>query len=264
MDPVFSLQDVTRCHICNSTSVQLICKTCNVKLCKECAGQHLLDGTKEHKVLPLFYQKNAPKYPTCLKHTTKQCERYCRECDIPICIHCVHRNHQQHPFDNLLEKCEIQNGIIQRDLEELEKTIYPKYQEAASMISIQKADIYTHSLKLSISISKQAYDWHKEIDIIINKLKTEIEKSESNQLMLLKKQEENVTRRISEITQSIADLKKLVDSDDVSLLLSYKSRNAEFKRWPSKLKVSLPTFFSEKINIESLQKQFGFLSIPQS
>lgn len=263
MDPVFSLQDVTRCHICNSSSVQLICKTCNVKLCKTCAGQHLLDGTKEHKVLPLMYQKNAPKYPTCSKHTTKQCERYCKECDIPICIHCVYKNHQHHPFENLLEKCEIQREIIQRDLEELEKTIYPKYQEAASMISIQKADIYTHSLKLSTSISKQAYDWHKEIDIIINKLKIDIEKSESNQLIPLKKQEENITRRISEITQNIADLKKLVDSDDVSLLLSYKSRNAEFKRVPSKLKLSLPTFSSEKINIESLQKQFGFLSISQ-
>lgn len=65
---------------------------------------------------------------------------------------------------------------------------------------------------------------------------------ESKHLGELNKQESDITRTISDITQIIGDLNKVLDSNDVSLVSAYKSKNSEFRKLPPKLIISLPNF----------------------
>lgn len=79
---------------------------------------------------------------------------------------------------------------------------------------------------------------------------------ESKHLGELNKQESDITRTISDITQIIGDLNKVLDSNDVSLVSAYKSKNSEFRKLPPKLIISLPNFVPKEINRFQIYEQF--------
>lgn len=76
----------------------------------------------------------------------------------------------------------------------------------------------------------------------------------------LHKNESEIERRISEIKQIIQDQRKILDSSDDCLISAYKSRKAEFKKFPPCLTVYLTTFISHQIDKEQICQQFGFLT----
>lgn len=114
--------------------------------------------------------------------------------------------------------------------------------------------------KLSAEISKRGEEWHREIENIIMKLKSDVDQMENEQLTLLNKEEDKIKRNIFELAQSILDLRKLLNSNDVCLISEYTSENDQFKQFPLKLKVSLPNLCFQRINTKELLQQFGFLS----
>lgn len=104
-------------------------------------------------------------------------------------------------------------------MKELETSLFPKYQEYVDNIPVQKADLINNAKKLTIDLDKQEEDWHRKIDDIIKKQKSELEEMHSKQLTELNKQEEEITHTISEIKHSITDLKDVLKSNDVGNFL---------------------------------------------
>nr|XP_034308088.1 E3 ubiquitin-protein ligase TRIM71-like [Crassostrea gigas]XP_034308089.1 E3 ubiquitin-protein ligase TRIM71-like [Crassostrea gigas]XP_034308090.1 E3 ubiquitin-protein ligase TRIM71-like [Crassostrea gigas] len=258
MDPEYSLQDVLRCHLCETPGPPMYCVICNKYLCKACEGDHLSDQSKEHKVVPFKKRGYTPK---CLKHPSKIYELYCKQCGIPICATCASsEEHNGHQFIEITKTMDKKKEIIQKDLQQLEKSIYLKYQEIASIIPVQKSALNENSQKLTTEIDKHGEDLHREINTIIRNMKSNMKETDTKHLAVLDKQEDEIKHIISEITQTITELKTLLDSNDVSRVSAYKSRNDEFRRLPPKLTVSLPSFTPQKINKEWLYQQFGSLS----
>nr|XP_019924668.2 E3 ubiquitin-protein ligase Trim36 [Crassostrea gigas] len=258
MDPKRCAQDVLRCHLCKTPVTPMYCDICHIHLCKECEGEHLSSEFKDHKVVPF---KMRASTAMCQKHSSKICELYCVLCDIPICATCASsEDHRGHEFVEFLKHIENKKEVIRRDLKEFELSIYPKYKEIASYISVQKDNINTNSKKLTTALEKQEEDLRKEIDNILKKLKSALVKIDSKYLAVLNRQEDEIAQTISKITQNITDLNVLLNSNDASHVFAYKSRNAEIRRLPPKFKISLPNLTSQKINKEQLYQQFGALS----
>lgn len=242
MDPYQRAQDVLQCQLCDNFNPALYCEDCHKYLCRVCMSQHLNDEAKEHKVLPLDKRYSTPSSPKCPKYSIKECEFFCRQCDI----------------ENFKSKKEV----LRKDLQDLEKSSYLDYQKMLSDIPSKKAELHENSQKLGKAFDKQGEELHTEIDIIIEKLNFNLNQMETKQQTKLTKHEEEIKCLISKVTQTISYVKDLLDCNDICLVSLYKSKNEEFRSIPSKPKIFLPPLMPEKINHEQLSEQFGELSAP--
>ena len=242
-------QDILRCNLCDTPMPPLYCQLCDKNLCKTCAGDHLVDDTKEHKVVPKK-QKWNPRNPLCPKHTTKHCDFHCKQCDKPICALCVlSGEHDQHKKIDIFER-KIEN--LADELSKLEHSIYPKYEKAATNIKIKKDDVKKNSEKMKTIIQKHGQVWHREIDNIIKNFLSKINENETEQLDIFENEERKINIKMNEILKDIKDLKNLVNSKDANLVSEYITRLPEFSKFPPELNVSLPNFTPRRIDTKLL------------
>ena len=221
-------------------------------------GKHLSDESKDHYIVSFKLRGITPQ---CTKHSAKACTQVCTECNIPICSLCVFfSEHKEHDTEDILKVFEIKKKQIQKDLQDLETSIYPKYQEAATNIPVQRADINKRSQKLTTALDKQGEVLHTEIDTIIQGMKSEILDMDAQHIAALDRQENAINHTIPEITQIILDLKRLLDTSDFCLVSEYTSRTEEFRSLPAQFQVFFPTFTPQAINREEILQQIGSLS----
>lgn len=262
MDPYQRAQDVLQCQLCDNCIPAMYCEDCHKYLCKACLSQHIYDEPKQHKVLPFDRRDSTLSYPKCPKHSIKECGFFCRHCDIPVCDQCISIQHNVHDVVDIFENFKSKKEVLRKDLQELEKSSCPDYQKMLSDIPAEKAELHANFQKLGKAFNKQGEKLHREIDIIVEKLKFNLDQMETKQLAKLTMHEEEIQRLISKVTQTISYVKDLLNCNDICLVSLYKSNNEELKSIPSKPKVLLPHFMPELINHEQLSKQFGVLSAP--
>lgn len=260
MDPEYSLQDVVRCHVCETPVPPYYCVMCCLNLCNDCKNSHISvfsEDSKDHYIVPFRYRRSVVN---CQKqHPSKISKSYCKQCNIPICEECASKDHCNHEIIDLVEAFESKKKSLRKDLQELEKSLYPKYGEITSIITNQKTGLDESSRKLKTAISKHGNDFHRKIDNVVNKLKDDVDEMNSKNLTVLNKLENEITNITSGIEQNVAELKKILNSLDVGLVFTYKSRNAEFKKLP-KLSITLPIFTPQQIRKKQIYEQFGLLS----
>lgn len=86
--------------------------------------------------------------------------------------------------------------------------IYPKYQEIAADIQFQKTELYNNAQSLTTDIEKLGQDWHRKIENLTKKLKSDIDEMFCKDFLVLDRQENEISRSISEIFQRILVFKK--------------------------------------------------------
>ncbi|XP_056019970.1 uncharacterized protein LOC125671522 [Ostrea edulis] len=261
MDPRTSAQDVMRCDLCETALVQMHCDTCLVNLCTVCVGEHFsADLSKPHRIVDVMDRNSTLLYHECISHEKERCEMYCIQCHIPVCHTCLASDqHLGHKLLKILQVLEEKKEKITKEKNELNETIYPTYQDTLSDVQNRMSQLEKKYGDLSTAITKHGENWHREIDKLVQKLKSEVEEMKTTQLHTLQKHLDEVNKKISNINDEINLMDVALDSNDMSKVFSFMSKVEEYKNLPHKILPSLPKFTPGRIQ-EELGKLFGTLS----
>eukprot|EP00105_Crassostrea_gigas_P034109 XP_019918257.1 PREDICTED: uncharacterized protein LOC105349196 [Crassostrea gigas] len=259
MDPRSSAQDVHRCDLCETAIVHSYCDICHVNLCVPCIGKHISDGYEKHKIVPFQERRSTLIYPKLRTHPHKTCESQCMDCDnIFVCSSCMaSEQHGRHKFKEITEVYKTKKEVIKMDTEELVNKISPTYKKISLDLENQLANLDGGYEKLTTTMSKQGEQWHREIDIVINKMKTEISKIKVKHRDILQKYLDKIKQIQSLIKQTLQALKEIEKSTEVSSTIEYSSKITELRKFPPKVQVFLPTFIPKPIDRKELYRMFG-------
>jgi hypothetical protein len=167
--------------------------------------------------------------------------------------------HEGHTFSLLSEIYKKVKAYITKDSEEIRNIISPTYEKMVIDLVTDIAALDGKYAKFTTVVTKHGEEWHKEIDNVIKRMKNEIEEMKIKHLGILKKHLDEIKQIQSIIDQSLIALKKMEESNEVSVTMKYRSRNGEFRKRPPQVRVSLPTFSPNPIDGEHLYKSLGCL-----
>ncbi|XP_065929365.1 E3 ubiquitin-protein ligase TRIM71-like [Magallana gigas] len=259
MDPRSSAQDVHRCDLCETAIVHSYCDFCHTNLCKPCVVDHISDRYDKHKIVPFKERKSTLIYPKCVTHSNKNCDWQCKNCnDIFVCSSCTASEiHRGHIFVEVSEVYTTKKNAIADEANKLENVISPTYEEIALDLENQLADLDGGYEKLTTTMSKQGEQWHREIDIVVNKMKTEISEIKVKHRDILQKHLDEIKQKQALIKQTLLATEEIKKSTEVSPTIEYSSKIREFSKLPPKLKITVPTFIPKPLDHKKLNRLFG-------
>ncbi|XP_078337476.1 uncharacterized protein LOC111101071 [Crassostrea virginica] len=259
MDPHYDAQDIARCDLCEIAIVQSYCDFCHVNLCKPCIGEHISDDYTKHIIVPFQQRRSTLIYPKCEKHPNKPCEFQCKDCTIFLCSHCLasKQHNKEHELLKLDEIFNEKKDHIQKDKEEIKKQLLPAYEDIASELENQIANIDVDYRKLTREMSKHREELHREIENEINQREKEIDENKVKHLSILKKHLEEIKQLQSLMQETLHDLNEIMDSNETTPIIHYSSKNQEFSKLPPKVIVSMPRFIPKPIEKEELCSLIG-------
>lgn len=261
MDPRYSAQDVQRCEICDFTEVEMYCMSCPRHLCKKCVGIHLSDEPHKHQIVKYQDRKITHVLPRCITHSQERCENYCQDCERPVCPSCIASGeHQRHTLPTIFQIFKTQKERIAVDTEELEQTICPCYENIVQQIESDLNKLENRYKSLDEELDRQGDKWHEEINLIVSTQKEEIDEMKKKQLGALNDHLLKMKQLLTEVEESINSNKETLDSFEICMSLSYRSKNTALRGLPPKIHVSVPRILSQPIKKEQLSDMFGCIT----
>ncbi|XP_052677748.1 uncharacterized protein LOC128158826 [Crassostrea angulata] len=165
--------------------------------------------------------------------------------------------HIGHRFVEVKHEYETKKEIIKKDKVELGNSISPKYEEIALEVENQLANLEEGYEKRRTEISKQGEEWLREINIVINKMKTEINEIKLKHGSILQKHLSEIKHMQSLIQETLIVLGELEKSTEMITAIEYISKIKTFSKFPPRVNVLLPTFIPKPIDHEHLYNFFG-------
>ncbi|XP_022290397.2 uncharacterized protein LOC111102033 [Crassostrea virginica] len=262
MDPYYSAQDVARCDLCKVTIVHSYCDFCHVNLCKPCIGEHISDDySTKHIIVPFHQRRSTLIYPKCETHSKKSCEFQCKDCNALLCSHCLasEQHNKEHKLSNLEEVFNRKKNHIKRDKEEINKQLWPAYEDIKTVLENQIENLDVDYKKITAEMAKHREKLHKEIDNAMNFWEKKIDENKTKHHAILKKQLEEIKHLQSLMQERLHTLDDMEDSNEVSPTINYSSINQEFSMLPPKVHVLMPKFIPKPIEKEELCSLIGKL-----
>ncbi|XP_061185885.1 uncharacterized protein LOC133193989 [Saccostrea echinata] len=180
-------------------------------------------------------------YIKCNLHNDKENDLFCRTCQKSICERCAYLNHRAHNLVDLWEIIDEKEKQFTLETDVLKFQIQWKYEEEISRMETEYKNLNETYSQTRKAIKATAEEWHKEVDGIINKFLSSVDKFEEIH-------KNRVCNEIKKLENILSEIKKIVEDNEKTLatpleLVEKEVPNVEaFKKFPEISYVIPPTF----------------------
>lgn len=251
-------QDVITCVICNNPC-RKFCNDCQVNLCAGCLGKHVDElQFQSHDIVHLKNRNIHVVFPDCKTHLGQRCEVYCKECNEPVCTKCYIGLHKNHDVSELDEIVEMMKKEIEKEIEDFESEIIPKYKERIAYISDKIEYVAAEYATLKQKLEDLRKIWLQEVNMIFNNLGSSIASKENQSITVLTNHQTNVAELTSDIMETVQRSSQILKTKNASTITDYKSKLKEYRNVPGDITaVEIPSLNTNIVKEKELSIEMG-------
>uniref|UniRef100_K1QXV5 Uncharacterized protein n=1 Tax=Magallana gigas TaxID=29159 RepID=K1QXV5_MAGGI len=149
---------------------------------------------------------------------------------------------------------------VENDIRRLEEIVSPKCKEKALYFETQLSNLDGTYEKLTAEITRHGEQWHREIDIVINKMKTETSVIKEKHRDKLQEHLDEIKQQQDLMKKALLALRDIKKSNEMSKTIEYMPTIRIFSMALYKVNVTPPTFKSVTIDREQLLTLFGHIT----
>ncbi|XP_062607762.1 uncharacterized protein LOC134269575 [Saccostrea cucullata] len=250
-------QDVIRCSLC-SNAVAMHCRSCNVNLCEQCISHHVQKSStlKNHDLIPYTQRAASPEGVGnfCKDHPKKICDLYCQDCHVPICSHCLLKNHKRHSAEELSEIYKTTRSAVSEDLQEL-RHFKEEYEKVLKEIEDGLLTYMQDSEQGRIFLQKLGGKWHDIIDKAIDRMEKDITDRTKEDKNIMQDNVDEIRTTLQNVDKLIKRNENLLKDEDVLNILRYESRVDELRLVPNRTEINPAKIAPLDIEEEEIMRQ---------
>ncbi|XP_078329971.1 uncharacterized protein LOC144624306 [Crassostrea virginica] len=198
-----------KCEYCREDPANFVCRACVTYLCEECKEDHDIffnfpfrKKPPKHDITELrTYNEELVGVLYCSDHKTKRMECFCDLCERPVCTDCIDLSHDGHDFKSISSAYEKIKKDLQRDKEEIEMDLIPKYTKLLDIEVENKSNLKTQADQIQDKIQSYTQDIIEMVKSIGEKTVQDLRVKEQNGLWNINETSEELKKKISRLKQ---------------------------------------------------------------
>ncbi|KAJ8301116.1 hypothetical protein KUTeg_020103 [Tegillarca granosa] len=248
------------CELCQEENAEFCCTDCQKEMCSRCKTEHQQSkACRNHIVVTSRLDKSITKTRKpikCSTHSKDIIRMYCTNCDEAICVKCISGiKHKNHIFEELETTLYMYQDEISQSISETKQKI-EELQKSLHTIVVNVKDYIEVSDQTINGINQQRKRIKSDVDKIADDLVDQVKKRQEQDLQLMKKEEEDIQKIISDHNKYLQfcedKLKSMKDFAKIQHQIKLPKSNL-----PSISQINPPSFVSK--TILNLQDMFGKL-----
>lgn len=237
-------QDVVTCDFCLNPTEQF-CNSCQVSLCDECITKHKDEfKSLSHECVSFQDRKIQLALPECQDHSGNRCESHCKQCHTSVCINCIWTTHQGHKAERLTRETRIDE--IKHEIQEIKIKLLPNFHEEYSNIENKISVAIADFDKVGKENTATRELWHKEVDILFDKIETRRQSHQDKKLDVLRSYQNKLKRMIYEMGETAEHNEGILGTSELSQVNTYKCTLRKYQQKPDKVEIKIPEVNTKK------------------
>ncbi|XP_062581656.1 uncharacterized protein LOC134243428 [Saccostrea cucullata] len=249
-------QDVITCDLCDNPTQQF-CNSCQVSLCGGCINKHVESlKSQTHDIVPFKDRRERLVFSSCASHPNQKCEGHCQQCDVPVCFRCLTGPHRPHTIIDMSEVVQQMKEEIKKETEEIESFI-SRFALSGANIDLKISKMTEKFETMEREGENLRKSWHEEVDNIFDTLQSTIRKMKDGRLTALRSHQSRLHDSGTKLARITKENKKILKSNKVSDVTSYKSELTDFRDIPTDVDVKIPSLNSNTVQGRELSIELG-------